>query len=288
MTIDTVDSVRCENAARPAHDVARTWLLTPGRPDGNADFARAERSAADVVVLDLEDGLPDALKPEGRRAVRDWLGSHHAWVRVSPAATAEWSADLLALADAPGLRGVMLAKAETVTDVAATAGRLGAGIPIVALIESAIGLESALEIARHPACVRLAFGLGDFRRDTGIADDPVALAYPRTRLTVASRAARLPGPIDGPTLRGAETRLRDDTETTQSTGMTGRLCLDPAHAGVINSLMSPSADEIADARATVHRLGGGGSVYDGSDLPALGRAQALLQRAERLGLSAGA
>ena len=63
-----------------------------------------------------------------------------------------------------------------------------------------MGLEAAPEIARADGVFRLAFGSGDFRRDTGMSDDPMAMAYPRSRLVVASRAARLAGPIDGPTI----------------------------------------------------------------------------------------
>ena len=45
-----------------------------------------------------------------------------------------------------------------------------------------------------------AFGSGDYRRDTGTSADDLAMAYPRSRLVVASRIGNLPGPIDGPTV----------------------------------------------------------------------------------------
>lgn len=41
-----------------------------------------------------------------------------------------------------------------------------------------MGLEAATEIARAESTFRLAFGSGDFRRDTGMSDDPLAMAYP--------------------------------------------------------------------------------------------------------------
>ena len=66
---------------------------------------------------------------------------------------------------------------------------LDGALPIVALVESARGVEAALEIAETPGVVRLAFGSGDFRRDTGAADDPLALLFARSRLVTASRAA---------------------------------------------------------------------------------------------------
>lgn len=218
----------------------------PGAPG----FAVESAGDADVVVLDIEDGLPDSQKSAGRRAVAQWLGDGgRAWVRINSAGTPFWDADLTELAPAPGLAGVMLAKTESADDVAATAARLPAGTPIVALVESALGIESALEIAR--SCSRIAFGVGDFRRDTGMSADPMVLAYPRSRLVVASRAAGLPAPIDGPTLRDQTRHLARETEVAKSCGMSGRLCLDPAHAETINTLLSPSALEIEEARRTL-------------------------------------
>nr|WP_111509027.1 aldolase/citrate lyase family protein [Mycobacterium kyogaense] len=264
---------------RPHWSLARTWLLQPGRPG----FFRSLPSDADVVVLDIEDGLPAAEKPAGRRAVAEWLyGDGSAWVRISSAGTPDWHADLDVVAAAPGLRGIMLAKVESAHDVVATAQRLPTGTPVVALIESALGIESALEIAR--SCARIAFGIGDFRRDTGMCADPMVLAYPRARLVIASRAAGLPAPIDGPTLRVNAADLPRDTEVAKAAGMTGRLCLDGEHAGTINALMSPSSDEIDSARATLARLDAPTSQYDGSAGPTRARAEAILDLAAKLGV----
>jgi citrate lyase subunit beta/citryl-CoA lyase len=67
--------------------------------------------------------------------------------------------------------------------------------------------------------------------------------------------------------------------------MTGRLCLDLAHAETINSLLSPSPLEIDEARATLARLDAPTGAYDGSVGPTRARAEAVLDLAEKLGLS---
>ncbi|WP_260979841.1 hypothetical protein, partial [Staphylococcus epidermidis] len=72
---------------------------------------------------------------------------------------------------------------------------------------------------------RLASGSGDFRRDTGMAATPEAMAYPRAKLVVASRVGNLPGPIDGPTVGTNHPILREQTGITVMMGMTGKLCL---------------------------------------------------------------
>jgi len=267
------------DTCRPHWSLARTWLLRPGRPG----FDAASAHVSDVLVLDIEDGLPDAEKPAGRRAVADWLeDAGSAWVRINSAGSAEWESDLDAVAHRPGLAGVMLAKAESAHDVVSTVQRLPAGTPVVALVESALGMESALEIAR--SCSRIAFGVGDFRRDTGMSADPAVLAYPRARLVIASKAAGLPAPVDGPTLRAQVDQLRRDTEVAKGAGMTGRLCLDDDHAETVNALLSPSPAEIDEARLTLARLDAPTNVYDGSAGPTRARAQALLDRAAELGL----
>lgn len=272
-------SSRPQCTHRPHWSLARTWLLQPGL----SDFAAAVDSACDVVVLDIEDGLPAAQRDDGRRAVAEWLhGGGAAWVRINSVTTPDWHADLDALSSAPGLAGVMLAKTESADDVAATAARLPAGTPVVALIESALGVEYAFDIAR--ACSRIAFGIGDFRKDTGMCADPMVLAYPRARLVIASRAARLPAPIDGPTLRDRSRHLTRETEVAKAAGMTGRLCLDVTHAETINTLLSPSALEIDEARRTLARLDAPTGPYDGSAGPTRARAEAVLDLAAELGV----
>ena len=68
----------------------------------------------------------------------------------------------------------MLAMVESVDHVTETAKRLP-GVPIVALVETARGLERITEIAATKGTFRLAFGIGDFRRDTGFGDNPITL-----------------------------------------------------------------------------------------------------------------
>jgi citrate lyase subunit beta/citryl-CoA lyase len=215
-----------------------------------------------------------------REATVEWLARRPAWVRVNDAASEHWADDLAALSASPGLLGVMLAKVESAAQVGETAAALAAGTRIVALIESARGIQSVFEIAEHTATFRLAFGSGDFRRDTGIADDPLALAYARSQLVIASAATGIAGPIDGPALDDAA--LVDAALHARSMGMTGKLTLRLDQVAAINDALSPSADEIGWARDLLARPAD--SSFDGSYLPALARARALLKLAAAFGL----
>ena len=266
------------STARLSFRYARSWLLVAaGRPDL---VETAGEGRADAVVLDLEDGVPAELKNAARTTVARCLRSGvHAWVRINDADTAYWAEDLAELGQLPGLAGVVLAKVEHGDQIDATAAALPSGTPIVALLESAEGIEAAAAVAARPGTARLAFGSGDFRRDTGMGDTAEAMAYPRSRLTVASRAAGLPGPIDGPTVGDDEDRLRADTAAASTLGMTARICLRTCQVDSVNAALSPSRGDIDWATRFLEADAEGGS-RDGSYRPQLARARALIERAE--------
>lgn len=262
---------------------SRSWLLiSAARKEA---FAAALTSEADSVVLDLEDAVPAKEKARARQATVDAL-SHgmSTWVRVNGPESEYWADDLAALSNAAGLRGVMLAMTETAEQITATAEKLPAGTPVIALIESAIGIDNAVAIATAAGTFRLAFGVGDFRRDTGAADTPRALAYARSRLVVASRVGRLPGAIDGPSVGVTGPELREACSVTAEMGMTGKLCLAPESAETINTALSPAEADIQWAGKLLAEHASGAAIGDGSYLPRLARAQKIVALAETYGL----
>ena len=264
---------------------ARSWLLVNGSRTDLFDAAQASR--ADQVVLDIEDAVDPANKAEARDGVVQWLsgGDRSAWVRINDRSTEFWDGDVAKLAGLPGLLGVMMAKTEAAEQVTETFDRLGGSTPVLALVESALGIEEAVSIARARGAFRLAFGSGDYRRDTGTSADDLAMAYPRSRLVLASRIGGLPGPIDGPTVSSSHPVLREQSATTVSLGLTGKLCLDPEQAPVINEVISPAPSDVAWARDFLADFDGRGQVIrDGSDLPRLGRARKIEKLATAFGV----
>jgi citrate lyase subunit beta/citryl-CoA lyase len=254
-------------------EIARSWLLVAAtRPD---DFDAAEASRADQIILDVEDAVDPRMKPGARDDVAAWLaGGGSGWVRINDRTSDFWSDDVDAFAGLPGLRGVMLAKAESPEHVSETFDRLRGSTPVIALVESALGIEEAANIARARGAYRLAFGSGDYRRDTGTSADDLAMSYPRSRLVVASRVGNLPGPIDGPTVGSNHPVLREQSSMAVALGMTGKLCLDVEQLPIINEVISPTRSDVAWAREFLADFEARGRVIrDGSDLPRLGRAQ---------------
>lgn len=262
--------------------VARSWLLTAAsRPE---IFDEAVQSGADAVILDVEDGVPGPQKPRAREHVLAWLRRGGcAWVRINDVTVADWELDVAALRGCPGLLGVVLSKTESPDHVRSTVEALP-DVPVIALIESALGLERSLDVAAAPGVIRLAFGSGDFRRDTGIRYDAMALAYPRARLVVASRAAGIAPPIDGPSARTC-TDIAADLHPTIAAGMTGKLVLLPEHVDGINTHLSPTPEEIETAWSTIELLGADGAgIRDGSDRPRLADAHRVTRLAQALGI----
>ncbi|OBJ51970.1 CoA ester lyase [Mycobacterium sp. 1423905.2] len=264
--------------------LARSWLLVNG---AHADrFEAATRSRADIVVLDIEDAVAPKDKDVARDNVVRWLSADHTdWVRINGFGTPWWAEDVAQLAQTQ-VGGVMLAMVESVDHVTETAKRLP-NKPIVALVETARGLERITEIAAAKGTFRLAFGIGDFRRDTGFGEDPTTLAYARSRFTIAAKAAGLPSAIDGPTIGSNPLKLIEATAVSVEFGMTGKICLSPDQCAVVNEGLSPSQDEIGWAKeffAEFER--DGGEIRNGSDLPRIARATKILDLARSYGIVA--
>jgi citrate lyase subunit beta/citryl-CoA lyase len=265
-------------------DIARSWLLINGaRKD---TFERGGQSRADQIILDIEDAVDPQAKPGARADVIDWLSTGGSgWVRINDRLTDFWSDDVDALKGVPGLRGVMLAKTESPEQVTETFDRLGGTTPVLALVESALGIEEATNIARARGAFRLAFGSGDYRRDTGTSADDLAMAYPRSRLVVASRIGGLPGPIDGPTVGSGHPVLREQAALAVSLGLTGKLCIDLEQVPLINETISPTSTDVMWARDFLAEFESRGRVIrDGSDLPRLGRAEKIDKLARAFGV----
>ena len=265
--------------------IPATYLFVPGhRPEL---IAKARRSAADAVVIDLEDAVAPEQRPAARAATAAALAEpasetgQQLWVRINAAGSAEAEADLAALGEL-----LTHARVPKVTDpaqidwVADRAPRLVATLPAV---ECAAGLLAAPAVAAHPLVVRLGLGGVDLVGDLGCADTPEALAYPRSVLVVASRAAGLPGPVNS-----VYTRL-DDPEglvrharTAKALGFGAQSVLSPRQLEPVRAVFGESAREQAWAREVLAAFAASAGAAtrtpsgDFVDLPVADRARRLL------------
>lgn len=264
-------------------------LFVPGdRPDR---YAKAMASGADCVVVDLEDAVADGSKPAALAAVVRAMTADSAFrplVRITSPGSATHDEEVAALAALARIDrspiGVMLPKAESEEDVAVTASALGGGIPVVPLVESAVGLLNVAAIARVPGVVRLGFGAVDFALDVAADDgDERMLAHAGAAIVVASRAAGLAAPLDSPSLDIADSdAVHLSARRGRGLGFGGKLCIHPSQIAAVRSAYRPAQEDIAWAIEVVG-AGSGANRVGGKmvDAPVLNRARWILRAAER-------
>jgi len=151
------------------------------RPDR---FGKAA-AAADLVILDLEDGVAPSDKQAARRQLLEVpLDPERTVVRINPAGTADHQLDRAVIAET-SYRTVMLAKAEQASDLR----QLGS-LRVIALCETALGVLNAAELAAEPATVALMWGAEDLL------------------VSLGGRSSRHPGPARGRRSRPGRDRCR--------------------------------------------------------------------------------
>lgn len=238
----------------------RTYLYVPGyRPDR---MDKAASSAADAVILDLEDSVPVARKDEARATVAAWLdarphGGPELWVRVNPGSL---EADISATMR-DSVAGLVVPKAEmpllaSVEEILAGQERRQDARPgryrVIALVETARGLLDAADLAAASRVARLGLGAADLTAELGInRDGDTAGALESLMLTVivASAAARLIAPV-APTSTDFRdlNALRDSTIGARDLGFRARTCIHPAQLATVAAAFTPSPEELARAR----------------------------------------
>lgn len=250
----------------------RTWLYTPAtRPDR---LTSALAGGADAVIADLEDGVAQSRKDEARAALVALFRSpggptRRLHVRINHPSTAEGEADLAALVTAgPALAGLRIPKTEHSDDVLHVVTALeqaGSGARIDCLLETALGVERAFELATvHPRVATLSLGEADLAADLGVGTDE-GFAYARSRVVVAARAARLDPPAmavwtDIADLDG----LRRSCVAGRGLGFFGRAVVHPRQIDVVHAVFSPGVAEVAAARELVARMAAAEERGDGA------------------------
>jgi citrate lyase subunit beta/citryl-CoA lyase len=239
------------------------------------------QSGADSVIIDLEDAVAEAVKPHAREHAVEWLRSNpgtRAWVRVNNRPDL-FSVDLDAISPVSSL-GVVIPKA----DLAACERT---SLPVVALIETSVGVVQAREIAALPNVVRLALGEADLAADLGIEPsiDQREFAAIRSEIVVASAAAKIAAPA-GPVFTDLEDAdgLTTSSDQLRRQGFGGRSILHPKQIEAVHHAFTPPRERVVWARRVLDAFrsaeseGRGGVIVDGEfvDAAVARRAEAVL------------
>ena len=243
----------------------RSFIFSPGTDPSM--FGKALASGADIVCVELEDGVAPHDKDAARANMLDIFTADvpagtrpddgvERIVRVNELGSIFGQADLAAIYDAatppPAL---MLPKVNTAEEVRGVSDRLDAlGLPIrlQIIIETNHGLEAAYDIAQSSNRIdSLLFGGVDLAADLRCDYAWEPLLYARSRVVHAAAAAGIDA-IDVPWLDLNDLDgLRREAEASARLGFTGKGAIHPNQIPLINEIFSPNADEITHARKIV-------------------------------------
>jgi citrate lyase subunit beta / citryl-CoA lyase len=279
-------------------------LYVPGNSPGL--MINAGLHSAEGIILDLEDSVAPEKKDESRYLVRNALRQVNFYgaermVRINQGARGIGD---LSFVIPHNVNLVIIPKCENAEYVRSVSSEiesiqnrcnLSNSVFLMPVIESALGVENACEIARScPNVVAIAIGLEDYTADLGVARSTEGLEslYARTRIIVAAKAAGIQ-PVDSVFSDvGDMEALHHNVKTSKALGFEGMGCIHPRQIQVIRKGFFPEAAEIEKSMKIVNayetaRKKGLGVVALGTrmiDPPIVARAMKTIGLAVRLGL----
>ena len=285
----------------------RSLLFLPGNTPNM--LINGSCLGADAVIFDLEDAVSPAEKDAARILVRntmtymDFRGCERV-VRINGIATPYWKEDLDEILPCrPDL--ILLPKTGSAADIreadayiTETEKRLGlaaGAVGLVALIETALGVENAFAIASaSPRVAALFLGAEDLTADLRCkrTKEGREIEYARTRLVTAARAAGV-DVYDTPfTDVNDDEGIETDAALAKALGFTGKASISPRHVETINRVFSPSQAEIDYAYEVMETIrlakeqGKGAVALRGKmiDAPIVERARQTIAMAREMGL----
>jgi len=233
-----------------------SFLFVPGsRPER---FSKALQSGADCIIFDLEDAVSPQEKENARAAIRAAWSEFTAEdqkrliVRTNSPGSPFYSADLI-LAQQLNIACLLIPKSESLDQINGAAQILP-NTAIIPMIETALGLDKAKEIANSNQVLRLALGNLDLQADLGMICDPqeTQLQTARFQIVASSRLAHITPPVDGVTPSTDDaTRISDDADRAKRMGFGGKLCIHPKQVPLVNLAFMPTNEEITWAKKVI-------------------------------------
>ena len=283
----------------------RSMLFLPGNNPNM--IINGDVLGSDSVILDLEDAVSPAEKDAARILVRNTLKylkfeNCEIIVRINSIDTEYWKDDLDEIVPLkPDL--IMPTKVSCADDIRTIDaymseiekkhGMENNTVHLIPLIETAMGIENAFEIAKSTdRVVAMFLGGEDLTADLHCKRTKVGneISYARSRMVSAARAAGI-DVYDTPfTDVNDDEGIRVDCELAKSLGFTGKASISPRHVSVINEVFSPShkdvdyAYEVFEAIKTAKELGKGAIALHGKmiDKPIVERARQVISMYEEI------
>ena len=287
----------------------RTALFVPGnRPER---IEKAFNTAADVVIIDLEDAVPLSEKKTSRSKVREKVAQFEdrmILIRINALGSPFIKGDLEE-AIVKGVKGIVLPKVEKADDIHEINSLLlevekrealrDGSILVFPLIESAAAVQHIYNIVsaktKPERIYTVMFGAADFTLDMGIemTMEGNELSYARSKISLACRAAGIAPPVDTPFLSDLQNTeaLISDARRAKEMGFQGKLVIHPNQVEPCNRIFSPTPEEIIRAQKIVQAFGEAEAAGMGAiqlegrfiDYPVVKRSKEILALASAIG-----
>lgn len=235
--------------------IPRSYLFVPG--DQAAMLLKVADRGADALIVDLEDAVAPSSKDTARDVTTDWLGGRDrpampTWVRINSGADGE--SDIEALAGV-AFDGVVIPKARNADAVREWQRRLEQAqlsSRLLVLVETANAVRELDTIASIPGITQLMIGEADLGAELGITPGHPVWDSLRVDVVVASAAAGISPPI-GPVDQDFSDagRIEKETRHLRGMGLASRAVIHPAQIAPVHRALTPSPEEVDEARRTV-------------------------------------
>jgi (3S)-malyl-CoA thioesterase len=259
----------------------RTALFLPASNPRAIEKARV--LGADMIILDLEDavkaGDKDSARDAAVAAVAQGFGHRLCAIRINGIESGDHNADVQAVA-ASLCDFAVLPKADSAADVAQVAEAIGK--PLLAMIETPLGVLAAADIAAVPGVAGLIAGTNDLaatlRLPPSSGRDSLALTL--QMIILAARASQV-WALDGVFNKlDDQEGLAAECQAGRALGFDGKSLIHPNQIEVAATAFGPTPREIADAEALIAAATGGAERYDNRMIEGMhvDQARALLER----------
>jgi citrate lyase subunit beta/citryl-CoA lyase len=285
--------------------ILRSLLFVPA--DSEKKLAKARGSAADALILDLEDSVAADNRPRARAMIREFLSDRHAqsiWVRINPLGSDDFIRDVEAIVasqpsgfvipkpDGPHVLNVIdahILTRESLADLPAGGIKL---LPVATETPTSV-LSLGDYRSPPPRLAALTWGAEDLAAALGAAGNRdehgeflLTFKIVRTMCLIAAKAAG----VDALDTLHANFRdmagLERAARAAQREGFSGMLAIHPDQVETINAAFTPSQSDVEHARKVVAAFESGAGVasLDGRmlDQPHLKQANHILALAEQL------
>ena len=237
--------------------VRRSFIFTPGlQPEM---FPKALASGADMVCIELEDGIAMKDKDEARKNTIEALKSLEVKndvelvVRLNCQRTKNGLLDLEAIASNKlKVKAIMLPKVKTPDEITFIDDMLndcGLDTDLHVIMETNQALESIYDIAHSSdRIVALYFGGEDMAAELRVENKLENLVYARSRLVHAG-ASKGVDVIDVPYLNLEDMEgMKKEAQFVKNLGFTGKGSIHPKQISILNEIFTPSEEEIIKAK----------------------------------------